>query len=147
MKKIISISLFLWIMSMTGSAQKSEIFIKDGYAIRGYDAVAYFIDNKPVKGSEQFSLSWKGGTWLFSSNKNRESFKMNPGKYAPQYGGYCAYGLSRGYKASTEADAFTIVDGKLYLNYNVDVRSEWNKDQKQYIGKADKNWPEVKAKG
>ena len=147
MKKIISISLFLWIVSTTVSAQKSEIFIKDGYAIRGYDAVAYFTESKPVKGDEQFSLSWNGATWLFSNNKNRESFKTNPEKYAPQYGGYCAFGLSRGYKASTEADAFTIVEGKLFLNYNLAVRAEWNKDQKQYIGKADKNWPEVKGKG
>ena len=146
MKKIISLSIFLWILSLTVSAQKSEIFIKDGYAIRGYDAVAYFTENKPIIGSEQFSFSWNGATWLFSNNKNKESFQKNPEKYAPQYGGYCAYGLSRGYKATTEADAFTIVDGKLYLNYNLDVRSEWNKDQKGYIGKADKNWPEVKTK-
>ena len=147
MIKIISFSIFLWIVSMTVSAQKSEIFIKDGYAIRGYDAVAYFTENKPVKGNEQISYSWNGATWLFATNNNKESFQMNPAKYAPQYGGYCAYGLSRGYKANTESDAFTIVDGKLYLNYNLDVRSEWNKDQKGYIGKADKNWPEVRTKG
>ena len=139
--------MFLWIASITAIAQKSEIFIKDGYAIGGYDVVAYFSENKPVKGNQQYSFSWNGATWLFSSDKNKESFKLNPERYAPQYGGYCAYGLSRGYKAPTEAGAFTIVDGKLYLNYNFDVRSEWNKDQKGYIGKADKNWPEVKGKG
>ncbi len=139
--------MFLCIVSITSLAQKSETFIKDGYAIRGYDAVAYFTESKSVKGSEQFSVSWNSATWLFSNDKNKESFKMNPEKYAPQYGGYCAYGLSRGYKATTEADAFTIVNGKLYLNYNLDVRSEWNKDQKGYIEKADKNWPEVKGKG
>jgi len=147
MKKIVSLSIFLWIASTTATAQKSEIFIKDGYAIRGYDVVAYFSENKSVKGSEQFSFSWNGATWLFSTNKNKESFQSNPEKYAPQYGGYCAYGLSRGYKAPTQADAFTIVEGKLYLNYNLDIRSEWNKDQKGYIEKADKNWPEVKGKG
>ncbi len=96
MKKIVFLSIFLWVVSITATAQKSEIFIKDGYAIRGYDAVAYFSENKPVKGSEQFSFSWNGATWLFSNNENKESFKMNPERYAPQYGGYCAYGLSRG---------------------------------------------------
>ena len=146
MKRIISISIFLWIVSLTASAQKSEIFIKDGYAIRGYDAVTYFTDGKAAKGSEQYSLSWNGATWLFANDKNKESFKLNPEKYAPQYGGYCAFGLSRGYKAPTEAEAFTIVDGKLYLNYNLAVRSEWNKDQKGHIEKADKNWPELKRK-
>jgi YHS domain-containing protein len=128
-------------------AQKAEVFSKDGYAIRGYDAVSYFTESKPVKGLPQFSLDWNGATWLFASSEHRELFKSNPSKYAPQYGGYCAYGLSRGYKAPTEANAFSIVNGKLYLNYNLDVRTEWNKDQKNYIEKADKNWPEVKAKG
>jgi YHS domain-containing protein len=126
------------------AAQKSEIFVRDGYAIGGYDAVAYFTQGKPVKGNSRFSLVWKGANWLFTNQQNAETFKTNPGKYAPQYGGYCAYGCSRGYKAKTEADAWTITNGKLYLNYNKDVRARWNKDQQSYIKKADGNWPVVK---
>lgn len=146
MKKGILSTIVMLLMVSAVLAQKPEIFIKDGFAIRGYDAVAYFNSAKPVKGNEQFSLKWRDATWLFSDASNRDAFKADPEKYAPQYGGYCAYGMSRGYKANTEPDAFSIVNGKLYLNYNLDVRSEWNKDQKVYIEKADRNWGEVRKK-
>jgi hypothetical protein len=84
--------------------------------------------------------------WYFSSRQNLDLFKASPDKYAPQYGGYCAYGCSRGYKASTEPDAWTIINNKLYLNYNTDVKETWLKDKANLIQKADKNWPSVKAK-
>lgn len=125
-------------------AQKPEVFSKDGFAIGGYDAVAYFLEQKPVKGLEQITFTWNDAVWLFASEKNRDSFRLNPEKFAPQFGGYCAYGMSRGYKAPTSADAFSIVDGKLYLNYNTNVRNEWNKDQTGYIEKAVKNWVDVR---
>lgn len=125
-------------------AQKSQVFIQSGKAIRGYDPVAYFLEGKPVKGKNELVYKWNNASWYFSSQQNREMFIADPGKYAPQYGGYCAYGLSNGYKAPTDADAWTIENGRLYLNYNVDVRTEWNKDRKQRIGNADKNWPKVK---
>ena len=73
-----------------------------------------------------------------------EAFKSNPAKYAPQYGGYCAYGTSEGHKAPTQPDAWSIVDGKLYLNYNKDVQSDWKKKQSELIEKANRNWPKVK---
>lgn len=125
-------------------AQKPEVFSKDGFAIGGYDAVAYFLEQKPVKGLEQITFTWNDAVWLFASEKNRDSFRLNPEKFAPQFGGYCAYGMSRGYKAPTSADAFSIVGGKLYLNYNTNVRNEWNKDQTGYIEKAVKNWVDVR---
>lgn len=125
-------------------AQKPEVFSKDGFAIGGYDAVAYFLEQKPVKGLEQITFTWNDAVWLFATEKNRDSFRLNPEKYAPQFGGYCAYGMSRGYKAPTSADAFSIVGGKLYLNYNTNVRNEWNKDQTGYIEKAVKNWVDVR---
>ena len=128
-------------------AQKAPTFIKDGKAIRGYDPVAYFTEHKPVKGDDKLRYKWNNADWYFSSQKNLDLFKADPEKYAPQYGGYCAFGLSNGYKAPTDADAWTIDNGKLYLNYNLDVREEWNKERKQRIEKADKNWPEVKDKG
>jgi YHS domain-containing protein len=144
MKRILLLLMMSWTVSAI--AQKSEVFIKNGAAIRGYDPVAYFTAGKPVKGEEKFSYSWKGGTWQFASSKNLELFKSNPEKYAPQYGGYCAYGMARGYKATTEPDAWSIVGGKLYLNYDLDVQRTWNKDQQGYIKKANANWPVQKDK-
>jgi YHS domain-containing protein len=128
-------------------AQKSAVFEQSGKAIRGYDPVAYFTDGKPVQGKEEFVYNLNNTNWYFSSQQNLDSFKTNPEKYTPQYGGYCAYGLSNGYKAPTSPDAWTIVNGKLYLNYNIEVRESWDKNQKERIEKADKNWPEIKNKG
>jgi YHS domain-containing protein len=127
-------------------AQQDEIYVKDNAAINGYDVVAYFKEGKPVKGVAEFTISYKGVNWLFANKENAEQFKLNPEKYEPQYGGYCAFGCSRGYKAKTSPDAWTIVDGKLYLNYNTDVRDTWNKDQPAYIRKADANWIDIKYK-
>jgi YHS domain-containing protein len=124
--------------------QTSEIFSTDEGAIRGYDPVAYFTENKPVKGEMKFSVNYQYETWYFASAENQKMFQANPETYLPQFGGYCAYGMSRGYKAKTEPDAFTIVNGKLYLNYNVDVRKLWNEKQSEYIDKANSNWPSVK---
>lgn len=143
MKKFFVMAMAM-IAAVCVSAQKPEIFSSDGVAIRGYDPVAYFTDHKPVKGSASFKYSWKGADWYFASKKNFDMFKANPEKYAPQYGGWCAYGMARGYKARTEADAWSIVDGKLYLNYDLDVRKTWDKDRPGYISKANKNWPTVR---
>lgn len=147
MKKIAVLVFITLLTGIGSSAQKSSTFVQSGKAIRGYDPVAYFTENKAVKGNDQWVYEWNNVHWYFSSEKNLDHFKADPGKYVPQYGGYCAYGLSNGYKAPTDANAWTIENGKLYLNYNLDVREEWNKDRKQRIEKADKNWPEVKEKG
>ena len=147
MKKMTTVFSIALLISITSFGQKSPTFINNGKAIRGYDPVAYFTAGKPVKGTDQIVFDWNNAKWYFASKKNLDLFKASPEKYAPQYGGYCAYGLSRGYKAPIEADAWTIDNGKLYLNYNLDVREEWNKDRKQRIEKADKNWPTVKDKG
>ena len=132
--------------TFTLSAQQSEVFIKDGNAIQGYDPVAYFKESKPVKGNEQFNFKWNYANWIFSSQQNLDSFKLNPEKFAPQYGGYCAYGMSDGHKAPTNPEAWTIVDGKLYLNYNSKVKVYWNKELAKRIEDADKNWPVLKNK-
>ena len=128
-------------------AQKEEVFTVHAQAIRGYDPVAYFKEGKPVRGSEEYSFTWKDANWLFSSKENLDSFSQNPEKYAPQYGGYCAYGLSEGHKAPTDPNAWTIIDGKLYFNYNLKVKEMWIKETAQRIEMADKNWPELKSKG
>lgn len=142
-KLVVSLLLFAGLVRVA-NAQSSEIYVKGGFAINGYDAVSYFAGQGPVKGNAQFAVDWKGAKWLFASQANATLFKNSPEKYAPQYGGYCAYGCSRGYKAKTSPDAWTLVNGKLYLNYDTDIRSRWDKDRANYIQKADANWPEVK---
>lgn len=114
----------------------------DGLALGGYDAVAYFTESKPVKGRAEFSHNYNGGQWLFASAANRDAFAREPQKYAPQYGGYCSYAVSRGYTANADPEAWRIVDGKLYLNYNLDVREMWQQDIPGNINKAGKNWTE-----
>lgn len=109
---------------------------KTGVAIRGYDPVAYFTQGKPVKGQDSFVYDWQGAKWKFASQANLDMFKANPGKYAPQYGGYCAYGVATDNLVSIEPDKFTIIDGKLYLNYDADVQAKWLKDTSGYIQKA-----------
>lgn len=109
----------------------------NGIAIRGYDTVAYFTQGKPVMGNSEHVTEWMGATWQFASQKNLNSFIENPESYAPQYGGYCAYGVSQGYLVKIEPDQWTIVDNKLYLNYDEDVQDKWVKDIPAFITKAD----------
>jgi len=130
-------------------AKKEYIFQKDGLAIDGYDTVAYFgleVDDKAVKGDPQFSYSYNGATWLFSSADNLELFKADPAKYAPAYNGYCAYAVARKRIAKTEPDAWSIVDGRLYLNYNQNIRSRWSKDIPGNLSNSEKHWPTVSQK-
>ena len=114
-------------------------------AIKGYDTVAYFTEGKPVQGREQYSTEYNKATWLFASQANLELFISNTEKYAPQYGGYCAYAVSQNSTASIKPELFTIVDGKLYLNYNQSVNEEWSANRQNFIVQADKNWPTLLA--
>ena len=143
MKKIV-LSVAVALFTMYSHAQKSEVFTSKGYAVNGYDVVGYFTQGKPVEGKKTFLYQWHNAYWLFSTKQNLDSFSHSPEKYTPQFGGYCAYGVSEGHKASTEPDAWTIVDGKLYLNYNKDVQQLWKKDIPGRIIKAEENWPKVK---
>jgi len=112
-------------------------------AVGGYDPVAYFKQGKPVKGSSQYSMKYKGATWKFSSKENLEAFKANPEKYAPQYGGYCAWAIAMGKTAAGDPKYWKIVGGKLYLNYDADIQKRWEKDVPGFIQKADTKWPAV----
>jgi len=114
-------------------------------AIRGYDPVAYHREGKPVLGKAEFKTAWNGAEWRFASAANRDAFVLDPARYAPAYGGYCAFGTSRGYKVSTEPAAFAIEGGRLYLNYSRPVQLTWNTDRPGYITKADAVWPELVA--
>ena len=125
------------------NGHSGAVFSVDGVSIRGTDPVGYFTEGAVVAGSSDHSTSWMGVEWHFASAENREMFEMNPHKFAPQYGGYCAFAASKGAAASTDPDAWTVVDDKLYLNYSVNVRSLWQQDIPGNIEKANTNWPGI----
>ena len=129
--------------SQSCSAQKSKqasIFSTAEGAIKGYDPVAYFTNAKPTKGKDNIIFEAHKATWHFENEENKKSFSENPEKYIPQYGGYCAYGWAKGYAVKIEPDAWSIVKGKLYLNYDKKVQADWDKDREGYIKKADENY-------
>lgn len=122
-------------------ARKSYVFNTHDVAINGYDPVAYFTEGAPVAGMMKHAVKWEGVMWVFSSMANEEAFMANPRAFAPQYGGYCAYAMSKGAIAPTEPDAWTIHNDRLYLNYNTGVRDIWREDMVANIELADGNWP------
>lgn len=144
MAAIVALTM-LPIQTQISHAAKSQIYSNSstGIAINGYDPVAYFTQQKAVEGNAKHALKWKGATWHFSSAQNKAMFEATPTKFAPQFGGYCAYAVSYGSTATTEPTAWSIVKNKLYLNYSVGVKRRWDTDQKGYIKKANKNWPNV----
>jgi YHS domain-containing protein len=116
-----------------------------GTAIEGYDPVAYFTEGRPVEGESGFAHDWMDATWYFATAENRDQFAADPDRYAPQYGGYCAWAVAHGYTAKIDPEAWKIVDGKLYLNYSKDVQAQWAEDIPGNIAKGDANWPKIRA--
>ncbi len=114
-------------------------------ALGGYDPVAYFSDRKPVEGSDEYVFEWKGVRWLFASAEHRETFQRDAEKFAPQYGGYCAYAVAHGGTAPGDPQVWKIVDGRLYLNVSETIQAEWEKDIPGYVRKADEKWPKLLA--
>lgn len=112
-------------------------------AVQGYDPVAYFTDGKPVKGEHEFTTTYQGAEYRFANAENLATFTADPAKYAPQYGGYCAWAVSQGKTAKGDAKYWAIVDDKLYLNYNRSIQKDWDKDREGFIVAADQNWPTV----
>ena len=128
---------------------KSGVFGKfkqTGIAVRGYDTVAYFTLSKPVKGNQNFKSDWNGATWYFSSQDHKELFDADPVKYAPQYGGYCAYGIANDYVVKIDPAQWKIVDDKLYLNYDSNIQKRWLKNIDGYIVAADRKLDALLAK-
>ena len=119
-------------------------FETNGVAINGTDPVAYFTMSKPVQGSADHALNWNGVTWHFASGENRQMFERDPEKYAPQYGGHCAYAMSKGYIAPTVPEAWTIYEDRLYLNFSLRARELWLEDVPGNIALGDANWPKLK---
>jgi len=119
-------------------------FAKSPLALTGYDPVSYFSGNEPREGLPQFTAQHNGLTYRFTSAGNRDAFLAEPGRYAPQYDGYCAYDVSQGYKVGVDPLAYKVVAGKLYVNYSRPVQRTWNEDIPGFIAEANRNWPGLK---
>ena len=124
---------------------EAEVHVVDGTAVSGYDVVAYFTEGKPVEGSGEFTASHNGAEYRFSSAENRDLFSANPDAYAPQYGGYCAFGTAMGRKFDGDPHAWHIADNKLYLNLNKKIQARWKKDVPGFVKGADNNWPIIEG--
>ncbi|HTB52312.1 MAG TPA: YHS domain-containing (seleno)protein [Ferruginibacter sp.] len=153
MNKILFTTFFLSLLTTALFAQdattlrKKKFNLDNGLAIQGYDPVCYFTQNKAVKGSNDFTLSEQGVTYYFSSAANRDAFKVDPAKYEPQYGGWCAYAMgTKGEKVDINPETFKLINGKLYLFYNKwfnNTLTDWNKDEANLKKNADINWPKI----
>ena len=132
--------LLILLLCAFGAHAQDQVFSDNDGAIRGYDPVAYFTEGKPVKGDSAITSEYNGATWHFSSAANRDLFIGNPDKYAPAYGGYCAFGLSKGHLVQTDPSAWTIHDDKLYLNFSKAVRNTWQNDIPGNVQLSDSNW-------
>lgn len=118
----------------------------EGLAVYGYDLVAYVTDGKPTPGDPSITASHDGATYRFATAAHRDAFVAEPARYLPAYGGYCAYGLAHGVKVKIDPEAWTVIDGRLYLNYDKSVQSKWLKDTTGFIAQAEAKWPELKDK-
>jgi hypothetical protein len=127
--------------SASAQTAAAPVYAEDGVAIDGTDPVAYFTDGRPVAGLPEHALMWRGAEWRFSSDANRAAFEADPERFAPQYGGWCAWAVAEGYTASTTPEAWAIVEGRLYLNYSRGVQRRWERDVPGNISRADANWP------
>ena len=135
---------FAWVLpaaAMAASNVNQSLF--GGVAIDGTDPVAYFLEGRAVDGSSSFSHDWDGAEWHFASAANRDAFAAAPEDFAPRFGGYCAWAVSQGSTAGIDPEAWTIVDGALYLNYSKSVQATWSKDIPGNIAKGEANWPGV----
>jgi YHS domain-containing protein len=119
---------------------------RSGLALDGYDPVAYVVDGRPVRGRTDLEYVWMGTRYRFATEANRDRFAKAPEAFVPQYGGFCAYAVSRGYTAPIDPAAWTVVDGKLYLNYSTRVQRTWAEDVPGNIKRADANWPALRDK-
>lgn len=139
----IAAPLALSFIPRASAAAEPMVFQSSGVAISGTDPVAYFTDKKPVAGKAGITHDWNGATWQFASESNRDRFANDPERYAPRFGGYCAYAASLGYLAPTQPEAWTVFEDRLYLNANLRARELWLKDVPGNIAKGEANWPGI----
>jgi len=130
-----------------GALRKKHFNLESSLAIKGYDPVAYFTQNKAVKGKKELAVSHQGVLYYFSSEANKEAFKAAPFKYEPEYGGWCAYAMGQnGEKVPVDPETFKILNGKLYLFYNryfTNTLKDWNRNEPALKKNADLNWPKL----
>ncbi len=134
---------FATLAARTTMAAEPPVYATNGVAIHGYDPVAYFTESKAVEGSAEFTSDWDGSVLQFASAENKAMFDGDPEKYAPKYGGYCAYAVSKNYIATSDPEAWSIHEDRLYLNYSKTVRALWATRKRHHIRSADANWPTV----
>jgi YHS domain-containing protein len=115
-------------------------------AVSGYDPVAFFTDSRPVSGSPFITAMHQGAVYYFATEEHKAMFEKNPAKYAPQYGGFCAYGVALGKLFPVDINTWQVRNNKLYLNLNADILKKFNADIETHIANADKNWPGLVAK-
>ena len=148
--KMLRITTLLSIMgawlTACGSLPGQVYMDKQGVAIHGYDPVAYFTAGQPTPGKAEFSHDHAGATWQFASARNKALFAKNPARYAPRYGGFCAYAMAKNSKAKIDPNAWKIVNGKLYLNYDAGIQRKWEKEEASMITAGDKNWAAMQAR-
>jgi hypothetical protein len=118
-----------------------EIDLQQGFALKGYDPVAYFAEGGPAAGNTAIRYRWRSATWLFSTEEHRKTFIADPARYAPQFGGYCAFAVSRGTTADGDPLQWAVVDDKLYVNTNAFAMQLWDKDRPGNIRAGNSNWP------
>jgi YHS domain-containing protein len=140
-KRFLLLFLFIGVLPVLAQNKTLINLDKNGIAIQGYDPVAFFTQGRPVKGQAQFESKFKGARYLFASAENKAAFDGNPAKYEPQFGGFCAYAASEGHTAPIKVDAFMIVNERLLMQYDLDVKKIFEKDPQGRLAKADKNWP------
>jgi YHS domain-containing protein len=149
MKKLLAAFAFaltaLFVTAAPSAAQQAPVYtgLLSRVAVGGYDPVAYFTQGRPVRGSTQFRITHQGYEYRFASAEHLAQFRANPARYLPQYGGYCAWAVAQGYTASGNPQNWRIVDGRLYLNYNDEVQTRWERDIPGFIRSANANWPSV----
>lgn len=130
---------------LAGTSEAGQFYERQGVAIDGFDPVAYFEDHKAVKGLSSLSHRYKGSTFLFASAAHREAFAQTPERFAPQFGGFCAYGVAEGVKAAVAGEIWEIVEGKLYLNHDPQVQTKWKARRVALLRAAEANWPKVES--
>lgn len=140
-RAVLTAALLLPALTRAASAGARSVFAPGGIALGGTDPVAYFSDGAPVAGSPAEALRWRGVVWFFASAHNRLVFEMSPLAYAPRFGGYCALALTQGQLVATVPEAWTIHDGRLYLNASLPVRTRWRSDVPRHVAEAEAFWP------
>lgn len=142
---IINVVLLVLLVTVSAGvgAHAQEVYTRKGIALDGYDVVAYHLEEEAIRGTRLHSAKWNDVIWFFSSDRNLRLFVSDPEKYAPQYGGYCAYAVANNAVAPIDPEAFDIVDEKLYLNFSRSVQRRWSLRRNRYISVADANWPNL----